>query len=129
MDKQTLKQYQSLASEIADLEAERERLKAGVIGAIKIDGLPHGSGTVDKVGDIAVKLAELKTLIDAKLTQLLTKRTEIEIAIDTLPENEQRLMKLRYIEGLTWQQIADELHYSRRRVLQIHKRIINRLRA
>lgn len=124
MDKATLRQYTNVIKEIEQLEAERENILAGLQGAVQHDGMPHGQNVADPVGNAGVKLAELKTLLDAKVDELIGIRLAIESVIETLPPEERRLMRLRYIEGRRWEQIAVEMNYSYRRVTQIHGNIL-----
>lgn len=78
------------------------------------DGQPHGSGTTDPVGNAASKLAD--ELMDAEYSQLQWRRAlyrkQIEIT-ETLSKLERpehnRLLFLRYVEGWTWDQIAEDM--------------------
>lgn len=78
------------------------------------DGQPHGTGTTDPVGKAAAKLAD--ELSDAEYNQLQLRRAlyrkQIEIT-ETLsllerPEHN-RLLFLRYVEGWTWDEIAEDM--------------------
>lgn len=128
MDKATLRQYISIIKEIEQLEAERGNILAGLQKAVQHDGMPHGQDIADPVGNAGVKLAELKALLDAKVDELIGMRLAIEAVIETLPPEERRLMRLRYIEGRRWEQIALETNYSIQRVWQIHGRILEKIR-
>lgn len=78
------------------------------------DGQPHGSGTTDPVGNAASKLAD--ELADAEYAQLQLRRElyrkQIEIT-ETLSRLERpehnRLLFLRYVEGWTWEEIAEDM--------------------
>lgn len=46
---------------------------------------------------------------------------QTEAAIDALPDGRQRLLlRLRYIDGRTWEQIAVRMGYSFRQILRMH---------
>lgn len=128
MDKQELRQYRALLAEIALLEDEQRRIAEGALSAVALTGMPKGSGTVDDTGRLAAKLADLAYLIAAKLEEAIAVRLQIEQAIEGLDGQERVLMRLRYIEGKTWEEIAGEMHYSFRRVTQIHGNILQRLK-
>lgn len=55
-------------------------------------------------------------------------KDEILEAIDSLEELEQRrVLRLKYVDGKTYQQIADHLHYSKRQIYRIHGRALKRV--
>ena len=125
MDKQTLRQYMAIVRETEQLETERQQIMERLQGAVQYSGMPSAKGGVsDPVGNAAAKLAEVKTMLDEKLDQLADMRLAIESAIDGLAPEERRLMRCRYIEGKTWEQVAVDLNYSYRRVTQIHGHIL-----
>ena len=69
----------------------------------------------------AIKVAELRESLMDKINQLAAVRIEIERAIGTVQDDTQRrLLRLRYIKGMTLQQIAVEMHYSWRHICNIH---------
>lgn len=78
------------------------------------DGQPHGTGTTDPVGMAASKLAD--ELKDAEYAQLQRRRSlyrkQLEIT-ETLSHLERpehnRLLFLRYVEGWTWEAIAEDM--------------------
>lgn len=53
---------------------------------------------------------------------------QIEAAIDALPDGRQRLLlRLRYIDGRTWEQIAVRMALDYRWVLRLHGRALEQL--
>ena len=99
MDKQTLMQYRQLCREIRELEEEKEALAAG--------NLP-GSWPLG-------------------LNQLIALRREIEDFIADLQPEERRILRLYYIEGLTWEQTAERLEYSVRQINRKQRQIMQQL--
>lgn len=128
MDKQELRQYRALLAEIALLEDEQRRIAEGALSAVALTGMPKGSGTVDDTGRLAAKLADLAYLIAAKLDEAIAVRLRIERAIEGLDGQERVLMRLRYIEGKTWEEIAVAMHYAWAHVHRIHARALAKLR-
>ena len=90
--------------------------------------MPGSSTSLDKIGDVVARQDKFQRLIDAKLDQLLELREHIEAAIEGLPPNDRLLLRLRYIDGLTWEQVAVELHYGYQWTLKRHGRILQRLK-
>ena len=128
MDKKTLKQYCKLCDEIKELEAEKQSLVGGCIGAVRITGLPSGSILSDPTGDIGVKVARIAEDIAEQLNRCIALRQEIEAVIASLDDPTERLlMRKRYIEGKAWEQVAVEMSYSFRRVTQIHGDVLQKI--
>lgn len=117
IDFEQMKQYRQLVAEIAELEAEREALAAGRLPSSWQMG-PHvagGSvqdvtaGTVDKMWDLACLLAE-------KLNRLIALRAQIEGWLDAFEPDERRMLRLYYVDGLTWEEVAERVGYSSRHI-------------
>jgi len=122
-----LRQYIPLNREINYLVAERARLNDVIITIKAPDGMPHGTGTSDPTASMAIKLATLGMKLTEKIKQLLALRDKIEEAINDLPPEERTLMRLRYIDGNTWEEIAVKMHYSYRWTTRLHGRILKKI--
>ena len=129
MDKHRLRQYRFLVKEIAQIEDEKIRLASGMIGAVRITDMPKGSNAVhDPMAEAAAKLADLSRLLATKLNDVISLRIEIERAINSLDEPRERLLiRLRYIEGRKWEQIALDMEYDYYWVLKLHKKALNKI--
>lgn len=127
MDKQELRQYRALLQEIALLEEEQRQIAEGALSAAALTGMPKGSGAADDTGRLAAKLADLAYLIAAKLEEAIAVRLRIEEAIAGLDGQERVLMRMRYLEGKTWEEIAGEMHYAWAQVHRIHARALIKL--
>lgn len=127
MDKQTLQRYRYLEKQIEIREAEKKRLIESIGTPKAPDGMPHGSGTSDPTGNIGVRWADLQMIIDKKLDEKIKLRTEIEEAIECLSDADQVLILLRYIEGKTWEEVAQEMHYGLRHIHKLHSAILQKM--
>ena len=54
------------------------------------------------------------------------KAETIKSVINAVPEEEGELLKLRYIEGKTWDSIANALYYSQATIHNMHRRALNK---
>ena len=89
---------------------ELERLKNE-----KIFWAPYADHARDEVWEY------INTMHD-KVKSLLNLRHEIEQAIDSLEDTRHRLiMRLRYIDGMCWEDISEKVHYEYRWVLRLHR--------
>lgn len=110
-----LAEEKDIREEIAYWESKAHKVTASW------SAVPSGGKGSDKVQTGAIKVAELRESLMDKINQLAAVRIEIERAIGTVQDDTQRrLLRLRYIKGMTLQQIAVEMHYSWRHICNIH---------
>ncbi len=116
--KEYLLQYQRLTE---DLRALRERIaQARAIAegtTAQLTGMPRGTSTGDKVGNIGAKLADMEREEARRRAAILDKQTEICDIVDQLPDTRYvKLLRLRYIELdvggrlQTWEDVARQMH-------------------
>ena len=96
---------------------EREFAKATKITTV-ITGMPgSGNALSDKTGDGAVRMADLDTAYQETRSELARMRSELDPLITTLPNADDRaVMRLRYINGYSPEDIADAIHRTDRSV-------------
>ena len=121
--KEYLRQYywarKNLARERERLEAYRA-LAEGVCGN-RLCKTPGSALQGDKLSMFASKAADLSIIIDGQIKQLVSLLANITIAIDGVADPRQnRLLKLRYIDCLPWEAIAEDLGYTREHVWRLH---------
>ena len=110
MTKQELSQCYWLNREIDQLQKELHKLEGKEYNPINLTGMPHGGGISDPTGNIAVRRAEIHRLISLKLEECMIARARIERFINTVEDSEMRMiLRLRHINGMSWQQIAFEI--------------------
>lgn len=129
MTKQELKRYRRLEIELEQLESTIRRLEDSVTGvrAAVITDMPKGGPPVE-MADRVAKLLDLKEVYGRKWDALIDERTRIESAIDTLNDPiERALMRYKYIDGLTWEEVCVAIHYEWRQVHRIHAKALMRL--
>ena len=84
------------------------------------DGMPRGSEQSD-LSNYIVKLDEMIEELKNERLERAKLRQRIERDIRALDnEDEQEVLRLRYIKGLKWEEVAVEMGYTYRRTLQIH---------
>ena len=117
-----LLRYRTADAEINDMLREKERIMSRLTRMTSsISGMPHGGGESDKLTDGVSKLIDLDKEIDGRVDALVDFRREIEGKISALDSDMQRrLLKLRYIDGMTWERVAVEMGYERRQICRIH---------
>ena len=130
MTKEELHRYQALKKEQAQIEEMLWEIQATMTApkTSRIDGEPHGPSTGAGLENIVAKHLELEERYNAKLEEIIATRLSIEQAIDCLEPTERQLMRYRYIDGLTWEEVCVAMTYSWRQTHRIHGRALNKLR-
>lgn len=94
---------------IRDTEGEKEVLRTLAEKVTQEnDGMPHATGTSDKVGNIAVKLVMKDQELDDLIDLFVELRSEIVDQLRKLPTNEYKVLYDFYVAGKRLFDIADE---------------------
>ncbi len=89
-----------------------------------------GSRDVHKREEIICKIITLQNEINLDIDQLVDLKISIRQIIESLPDMEGRtVLNLRYVRLLKWQEVADTMGYSLRRVHNFHDRAIQYLES
>ena len=100
-----------------------ERIDA-IWSSLGTDGQPHGSGVSRKTEDKAVRLADkAQKWLDAE-EEAQIKLEEIANFINAIPGIEGVVLYQRYIELLSWREIANNLIYTESGIFKVRERAI-----
>ena len=89
-----------------------------------------GSRDVHKREGIICKIIDLQNEINSDIDRLVDLKISIRQIIESLPDMEGRtVLNLRYVRLLKWQEVADTMGYSLRRVHNFHDRAIQYLES
>lgn len=102
------------------------------VGAVNMDGLPHGKGGVSKpvekvvenIPEYVRKKIEGKERRNKRLEEL---GTAIGRELDRLTYYEKAVVLWFYVDGKTWEQISGRLNYSPRQCRNIRDKALDRL--
>lgn len=111
MTKKELSQLYYLRKEIKEQQRRLSELEALATNCTaKITGLPNGNGVSDKVANYATEIADLKGLLDLNLKKCFYELNRLDRFISSVKDSEMRIiLTLRYSQGLTWQQVAQNM--------------------
>jgi len=106
--KQELSQLYYLNREIEQIKNRIAELECiATSSTSRITGMPHASGISEKVGKYAAEIADLKELLDLNLKKCFYELNRLNRYIESIEDSQMRMiMSLRYINGLSWQQVA-----------------------
>lgn len=88
---------------------------------------PGGGGVSDKVGNAAVKLAQLIEETNTAWDRYIDQRTKVIKALELLPANEYGVLHREYIRYMTQEEIAQDMGYSTVHIWRIKNAAIKRL--
>ena len=131
MTKEQLQEYRDLRQERDDIQRQIEELEEAMYGprSQRQDGMPRGgSGENDLREEQIDEKTKLLKMYQAKEAELAGKLLAIEQAIEKLNSRERRLVRLHYIEGLTWEQVCVAMCYSWSQVHRYHRDALAKLR-
>lgn len=111
MTKKELSQLYYLKKEIKEQQKRLSELEALATSCTaKITGLPNGNGVSDKIANYATEIADLKSLLDLNLKKCFYELNRLDRFISNVKDSEMRIiLTLRYSQGLSWQQIAQNM--------------------
>ena len=108
MTKEQLRYYRSIKIETSQLERR----------IIELEMLGHDDDITQPLRDLYRE--KLRELIDGQL--------RIEKAIESLNPTEMELMRLRYIDGADWNDVADTIHYEWAQTHRVHARALAKIK-
>ena len=90
-------------------------------------GMPSNISDGNRQEDLIVKHIDLQDRYKAKIEELAARQLEVEKAIDALRPPHRMLLRYRYIDGLTWEQVSERLHYSWSQTHRLHREALQML--
>lgn len=120
--KEYLQRYQTAYREAQDTEQRitQLRLKYAAPAAIEYSDMPKAHNSEHDLSDYIVKMDELTDHLISKYTKCMGIEADILNRLDRMERQEEReVLRMRYIDGYRWDEIADKLHYSYRQVMRI----------
>ena len=122
--KEFLLRYRVADEKVKMLKDQIAQAENSAQGAGQGDGQPHGSGRSDKVGKAAAKAADLKTALEAWLTEQERIKVEIIGVLGAIDMRELfEVLQMRYIADRPadeWARIAEVMDRSVRQVQRLH---------
>ena len=119
--KEYLKSYRRAIKREQDILDEIQRLRLDkMFPSVINDGMPHGSSYSD-LSDYAAILDEQIELLKEERLERVRCYQKIERQIRQMEnEDEQEVLRLRYILGMKWEEVAVKIGYSWKQTHRIH---------
>lgn len=134
MTKERLRKYRAIKRERDHIHAKIEEIETLLYGlrSPQISGMPRGGNeSRDGRRDALIqRKGELLTLYQQKEEALDMEILAIEAAISALSNPTERLlMRLYYIDGLTWEEVAVQIHYGWTQTHEYHAAALQKIKA
>lgn len=119
--KEYLKSYRRAIKREQDILDEIQRLRLDkMFPSVVNDGMPHGSSHSDLSDYVAILNEQIELLKKERLEKVRCYQ-KIEKQIRQMEnEDEQEVLRLRYILGMKWEEVAVKMDYSWRQIHRIH---------
>lgn len=119
--KEYLKSYRQAIKREQDILDEIQRLRLDkMFPSVVNDGMPHGSSHSD-LSDYAAILDEQIDLLKEERLEKVRCYQKIERQISQMEnEDEQEVLRLRYILGMKWEEVAVKMGYSWKQTHRIY---------
>lgn len=119
--KEFLRKYWRAVRREQEILDEIQRLRADkMFPSVCNDGMPRGSSQTDLSDYMAEIDAAIEDLKEERLEKIKIYR-EIEMRIRCMKdEDEQEVLRLKYIKGMNLETVAEKMDYSYRTILDIH---------
>lgn len=131
MTKEELKEYIETKREIKIIEEKIEFLKEKKtsIKSMIIDDMPKPEPEQDRLGQLLVQIEELIEIYNKKQDKLFKQQMKIEKCIDKIEDSiDRNIIRLKYIDGYTWERICVMLNYSWNGIHKKHRKILEKIR-
>lgn len=128
--KEYLNRYRQAVRKYNSLQEQEKQLRSQMDGpkAIEYTDMPKAHKQTD-LSDYIVRLERILTRIANEKNEMQKIQLEIEEKIIDVMDGEQsRILYLRYIQFMKWEDICVEMGYSWRQVHNIHSKALNDLK-
>ena len=113
--KEYLKQYRTFCGKIERYNERIEQIEASLQKSLELDGMPRGSSTGNPTQDTAIKLATIRSQLQASIIEAEFLRQTIAEEIEEMETaTYKELLYSRYILLLTWEDVTDRVSAGRK---------------
>ena len=117
------KRINAKLDELSSLRALTEKVTASYSEKVQVS-------ISDAFTSNVAKIIDLEREINVEIDRLIRLRERITKEIDNMPSNiYSALLSSRYLEGKTWEDVAEMLHYDERQIFRIHENALKEFRT
>ncbi len=105
--------------------------ETGDIQSKELNGLPCSKNMFSHIENSVIKTIDIyeNTIrrLERDITEILCIKADIDSWVSFLEYDEQKILTLRYCDGLSWDYIPDIVHKSRMQCFRIHNKVLRRI--
>ena len=75
--------------------------------------------TRDRLAEYVAELDELDRQLTGEMIAMEKKLVFVDAELAKLPENQEKVLRLRYVEGMSWRKVAEKTNYSERQSIRL----------
>lgn len=77
----------------------------------------------DRLAEYVAELDELERQLTGEMIAQEKQLVIVDAELTKLPENQEKVLRLRYFEGLSWKKVANRIGYSERQCIRLIEKI------
>ena len=130
MNRERLQTYRALLNERLWLEEQLEIIEARITSpkVQRLTGMPPSGSRGYNDNELVAVHLDLCAAYKEKLKSLAAEQLAIEEAVAALPQIHRAIIRLYYLEGLTWSKVCQEINYSWSQTHRKHREALRMLR-
>lgn len=127
--KQFLQQYHTAEQEEQRLSSEITRWKLRTVETDEYyRNLPSTEDSSQELAGALCQINDLTRQLILQRSKLAALRQSVGAAIDEIQDTKlQELLRLRYIDGMTWERISEYMNYSYMQISRLHSKALSQL--
>lgn len=128
LTKEDFKSYLDLIENINYMEETLYEMETAVQRITQqVNDMPAGHKEPDKITNKIAEIIDMQNEINDELMKKLRKKRDIEKVITLLPEEDERLMRLRYFKEMTFEMVSVKMNYCYRHTIRKHGEILQKI--
>lgn len=127
--KEYLKRYRFISASVRSKLSQIDELRYYAQRLSPSARFDKSGNVTDKVGRTVAKIVDLERATQSDIDELVTVGENIRRAINGIDDERMRLiLTMRYINGYSWEKIAETLHYEKRQVFRLHGNALQKIK-
>lgn len=124
-----LKGIRACHSKVRSLQQRVDRLRCAMYSPASpvLSHAPHGGGISDPTAKAAVTIAQMELRLLEMIIDLEQRIEAVEVQIAKMPWEDQQIIRERYVNGLSWRQVARACNRSIDNCFTRHRKIMAKL--
>ena len=126
--KEYLKRYRFINASVKSKLLQKDELRYYAQRLSPSARFDKSGNVTDKVGRTVAKIVDLERAIQSDIDELVAAGENIRRAINRIDDERMRLiLTMRYINGDSWEKIAETLHTDLRWIYRLHGRALEKI--